>query len=286
MKHKKAFTLIELLVVIAIIAILAAILFPVFAQAKAAAKKATSISNMKQIGLGGKMYENDYDDMITQSQYCTVNSTTADDAYLVTWQDAIYPYIKAGNHTLDATLGSGNGSAMRNKASGIYSDPGAPDNQSFPYGIHRNLAPDNWGPTCFSNGGAIAASNSATVVPSPSDTIMFMTKGRTENGTTANDGWGWIYFICDEYGWVSTLNLDSSGNPTTDGNDLEQLNGDCDGTSGGQVWAGCGMLPRYRYAHTSPMAFVDGHSKSMSKGSVKFVKNIDVRGLSTDSGLW
>ena len=58
-----AFTLIELLVVIAIIAILAAILFPVFAQAKAAAKKTTAVSNVKQINLGFMMYENDYDDM-------------------------------------------------------------------------------------------------------------------------------------------------------------------------------------------------------------------------------
>ncbi len=58
----KAFTLIELLVVIAIIAILAAILFPVFAQAKAAAKKASNVSNLKQIGLGVLMYNGDYDD--------------------------------------------------------------------------------------------------------------------------------------------------------------------------------------------------------------------------------
>jgi prepilin-type N-terminal cleavage/methylation domain-containing protein len=49
---RRGFTLIELLVVIAIIAIIAAILFPVFAQAKAAAKKASCVSNFKQIGLG------------------------------------------------------------------------------------------------------------------------------------------------------------------------------------------------------------------------------------------
>jgi prepilin-type N-terminal cleavage/methylation domain-containing protein len=59
---KKAFTLIELLVVIAIIAILAAILFPVFAQAKLAAKKTGDLSNMKQQGLGIQMYLNDSDD--------------------------------------------------------------------------------------------------------------------------------------------------------------------------------------------------------------------------------
>ncbi len=61
-KINSAFTLIELLVVIAIIAILAAILFPVFAQAKASAKKTASASNLKQIGLAWTMYENDNDD--------------------------------------------------------------------------------------------------------------------------------------------------------------------------------------------------------------------------------
>lgn len=63
----KGFTLIELLVVIAIIAILAAILFPVFAQAKVAAKKSASVSNAKQIGLAHFMYMNDYDDTYVSS---------------------------------------------------------------------------------------------------------------------------------------------------------------------------------------------------------------------------
>jgi len=60
---KRAFTLIELLVVIAIIAILAAILFPVFARAKAAAKKTTAISNLKQLGTSVHIYLSDYDDV-------------------------------------------------------------------------------------------------------------------------------------------------------------------------------------------------------------------------------
>lgn len=59
----RAFTLIELLVVIAIIAILAAILFPVFAQAKAAAKKTSSLSNVKQLSLANVMYAGDSDDI-------------------------------------------------------------------------------------------------------------------------------------------------------------------------------------------------------------------------------
>src|SRR5580658_9982218 len=76
---KKAFTLIELLVVIAIIAILAAILFPVFAQAKEASKKTVCLSNNKQIGLGLYMYCNDYDDMLPMANYpeATTNAPSA-----------------------------------------------------------------------------------------------------------------------------------------------------------------------------------------------------------------
>jgi len=85
-QRKRGFTLIELLVVIAIIAILAAILFPVFAQAKLAAKKTVVLSNAKQIGLGFILYQNDYDDMTFKLGYGTPG--TGD------WTDQIYPYVK------------------------------------------------------------------------------------------------------------------------------------------------------------------------------------------------
>src|SRR5438094_9941222 len=67
---KRGFTLIELLVVIAIIAILAAILFPVFAQAREAARKTTCLSNEKQIGMGVLMYIQDYDEQFPNAGAC------------------------------------------------------------------------------------------------------------------------------------------------------------------------------------------------------------------------
>ncbi len=75
---KKAFTLIELLVVIAIIAILAAILFPVFAQAKFAAKRSVSLSNLKQIGTATMIYVQDSDDVLYPHRTnCNANAAGA-----------------------------------------------------------------------------------------------------------------------------------------------------------------------------------------------------------------
>ncbi len=109
MKHK-GFTLIELLVVIAIIAILAAILFPVFAQARAKARQTTCLSNMKQLGLGVLMYSQDNDELFPPSNY-----SAAPAAGNVGWYFMVDPYVKASMPKSMAQLG--------NKQLGVYVCP-------------------------------------------------------------------------------------------------------------------------------------------------------------------
>jgi len=88
----RGFTLIELLVVIAIIAILAAILFPVFAQAREKSRAASCISNQKQIGVGVMMYVQDFDETYPMAYYY-VNGATSKNGY-VQWTGLVDPYVK------------------------------------------------------------------------------------------------------------------------------------------------------------------------------------------------
>lgn len=127
MTFKRAFTLIELLVVIAIIAILAAILFPVFAQAKTAAKKTASLSNHKQVSMGMIMYAGDADDNLPLTFYpgnglaCTPGATfpnwndttqlpcSAAGGQVPGWPKLSQPYIKSWDLFRDPTVGDTRG---------------------------------------------------------------------------------------------------------------------------------------------------------------------------------
>ena len=87
--RSQAFTLIELLVVIAIIAILAAILFPVFARARESARRSSCLSNTKQLGLGALQYSQDYDERFVPAVYVDGDGSTK------FWPGLIQPYTKS-----------------------------------------------------------------------------------------------------------------------------------------------------------------------------------------------
>jgi len=173
--RRRGFTLIELLVVIAIIAILAAILFPVFAQAREKARSATCQSNLKQIATGWMMYSQDYDEFSTWIAPDYVNSGVKPDipgapapcptARWLLWQHLIFPYTK--------NVG------VLSCPSSNYRYPGAgvcPGNWYHPFG--------GYGGNTFVMGIAIAS------MEKPADTVLAIDDGSVVlNTTTTVDGW-------------------------------------------------------------------------------------------------
>jgi prepilin-type N-terminal cleavage/methylation domain-containing protein/prepilin-type processing-associated H-X9-DG protein len=171
---RSGFTLIELLVVIAIISILAAILFPVFARARENARRASCLSNLKQMGLGAMMYSQDYDEMLPRLTTCgsllmetgknsgsTSGCVAGSGEYTHLWMHSIYPYVKSVQ---------------------VFNCPSADHNYTGSYDAYISYG---YNRTPFDWSGGSGVSISLASIYKPSESIMFAdSKLTSENGGT------------------------------------------------------------------------------------------------------
>jgi len=265
---KKAFTLIELLVVIAIIAILAAILFPVFAQAKAAAKKTSSLSNCKQLALGVIMYGGDSDDIVpvaaSWNQSDALVFFGAPNGGYKPWSHLVYPYTKNGDIYVDPQVGAGTKApaGFQPLASTILApnygiNPYLIQQATYPYATSSPLSP-----------------RSFTAVSRPADTVMLTQKySSKEQGADANsaaNAW-YGYWFFGNLTYFITVTADPPdcwasgnvqycvggwGNSGYYGSELK-------GVEAAGAWTGGGSM---RGTKQMLVTFTDGHAGSKAPG--------------------
>ena len=169
-KRKHGFTLTELLIVIAIIAILAAILFPVFAQAREKARQTSCLSNQKQIGLAVMQYIQDYDESFPLEE---------SPDYSMDWTQLVQPYIKNGGTGYSANKG-------------VFACPSyAVPEQNGHYAVLTNVMIP---PTLVQQS---VSPLTLAEVTTPADNIMIFEVGA--NGTAAN--WSYRYSPSDAWFW-------------------------------------------------------------------------------------
>lgn len=237
---KRAFTLIELLVVIAIIAILAAILFPVFAQAKVAAKKTTNLSNIKQDNLATIMYGSDADDVLAPVQSGLYDPGTMNETNTQNRGQLIYPYTKNyqllrnpldGNQN-DATLYDGATTELKRQFNATQRDG---HGYNFFY----------CSPLMDVGGNAVFIGKSATSFGRPANTIMTVDSVWDMGGVRAPKGGGNWFVQAPSY-WNSGTSYWFGPWAFTDQASWFQFGGAFDYAKGQVV-----------------TSYVDGHAKSI-----------------------
>jgi len=241
------FTLIELLVVIAIIAILAAILFPVFAKVREKARQITCASNEKQLGLAVLQYVQDYDE-----------TTPLCETGPYEWTTEISPYIKSGSNS-----GSG-GYAYGGEVWHCPSSPAPSYQESYIPLPNTFTIPPQWGWGWMDKTVTLAA------MAAPSDHLLFFEAGANGTaGTSAN--------VCaigaDESTWTTSKAIDDTvGADKSFTHDSDDAAAWWTGAPG--FWGDGSFFPRYRHTGMTNMVFADGHVKAMRKGQLKWYTNI------------
>jgi prepilin-type N-terminal cleavage/methylation domain-containing protein/prepilin-type processing-associated H-X9-DG protein len=278
------FTLIELLVVIAIIAILAAILFPVFAQAREKARAVNCLSNEKEIALAILMYNSDYDEAFNP---CEAWGSAAKGQENDDWTTLISPYLKSGNYAGWVTEG-GVFICPDNPAPGGNGDP-IPGGQYIIRGDVFVPADKNQ----TGNEPAVGYDNAPNPIidnqiVTPAQTIMGWEPG-ANLGYISNANWWQSAGHCGAGWWCFSGNNSYAADmtpalwatPTGAYPNMTSPNGDCDTPVGGAFsWgggpesAGCNGMPRYRHTKACNFMFFDGHVKAVVKGQLNYTNNV------------
>lgn len=273
---KNAFTLIELLVVIAIIAILAAILFPVFAQAKAAAKKTASLSNNKQINLGCIMYANDYDDYVVPATQFDTNNALYWYGFACSefnpWTYNILPYEKTGQIFEDPQTTANVQGTPAYYSTSQYDSYNTEYSYNFTQLDPWVSAPNN--PLAQSCGMNYTWNGiSSTAIGKPAQVVL-----ATASSTSQEGGWFW-YGLSGPLPWEVIEPPYCQG----DGYDFDGTSY-CMGNNGWGSWGAgsyvAGALKNnpiagaftgnssLRDANQTVVSFVDGHAKTMQPGAL------------------
>lgn len=238
---RTGFTLIELLVVIAIIAILAAILFPVFAQAREKARQTSCLSNLKQIGIGVMMYAQDYEETFPLGGLNDTNGT------LTRWHADILPYMK--------------NNAIRNCPDSQYPVTGNAANSRTNYGFNSSLIYYTLLPVTTPPQTSLTSINLSQLV-APSGLVMLGDTAQLDNtklvtGVPDYTAPGnWLKYVTSNVDWnmIGPYTW-KPGNPDTPGSTAYRWYRDASGNTSYY------RRPVPYHNGGANMAFCDGHAK-------------------------